>query len=249
MIRVLVLISITGFFVALVALSSAVALGGPELAARNWRWTSDWWFDHDHGVHRSSPTATRELAWDGASELDVGIRAEVEYLQGEGPGTVTISGPLRLVSQVKLDNGRLSYEDETRSRRRLTVRIVAPGVTRFQVNGDDRLDIRDYDQPELEIAASGASEVTARGRAGNVRLILSGDGEADLGQLEAEAVDARISGDAEARLAPKASADLRVSGSGEATLLTRPGRLNVETSGAGRVRTEESSTAADGDSI
>src|SRR5687768_13352533 len=98
MIRVLVLIMITGFVVAVVALSAAVGLGGPELAARGWSWAPHGWWDRDYsdrhwdrrdwGDRHDGGTATRELAWDGSTELEVDIAADVEFTQGPGPGTV-----------------------------------------------------------------------------------------------------------------------------------------------------------------
>ena len=44
MIRVLVLIAVAGFLAGVVALAGVAAFGGPELAARNWRWLI---LDHD----------------------------------------------------------------------------------------------------------------------------------------------------------------------------------------------------------
>ena len=81
MIRVLVLIAITGFFVGVVALSSAAAIGGPDLAARNWHWIDKWgdstWRKHakhdaefDFDIDVDGPggvTVTREIVWNGGA--------------------------------------------------------------------------------------------------------------------------------------------------------------------------------------
>ena len=240
MIRVLVLIMITGFLVGVVSLSAAVGLGGPDLAARNWQWsTFDWWDDNDHWSHRrdhhAGPTATREMAWDGAATLILDIPADVAFTQAPGAGTVSISGPQDTVEKVVLENGRLYFKDLNHGGRRLTVQISAPAVTRFELNGDDQLEIRDYRQDRLELRVHGSSEVEGSGEAKIIDLDIAGSGEADLGGVSAEEAKVDISGSGEATIAPKSAASLNVSGSGEVTLLTRPERLQSEVSGSGQV--------------
>ena len=79
MIRVLVMIAVAGFLAGVVALAGAAALGGPDLAARNWNWDVDWhdrherreWRDRDlrrdRPLDRDAGEVTRELAWELSS--------------------------------------------------------------------------------------------------------------------------------------------------------------------------------------
>lgn len=238
MIRVLVLIMVTGFLVGVVTLSAAVALGGPELAARNWHWTTDWWDDDDHWTHDRGPhgpAATRELAWDGSTELELNVPAVVEYVQAPGPGVVEISGPRGMVEKIQLKGGSLSLHGPSHGHGRLRIRVSAPNVSRFELNGHDRLEIRGYDQDRLSIEANGSAEILAEGRARSVDLELSGMGEADLGRLATDEAQVDISGAGEAVIAPRQAADLEISGSGEVVLLTRPPQVNTQVAGAGQV--------------
>jgi hypothetical protein len=62
MIRVLVMIAVTGFLVSLVTMSAAVGIGGPKLLEHGSWWfgpnghfifDSQEWSDHPHGRHRT----------------------------------------------------------------------------------------------------------------------------------------------------------------------------------------------------
>ena len=259
MIRVLVLIAVTGFLAGVVALAGAAALGGPELASRGWNWSVDW-HDHDDDDHPrrdrgwreearapSSADTTRELVWDGSTSALFDLPAAVEFSQAAGPGKVTITGPKELVEKVTLSGGRLSLDQPLAGQARLRVVMSAPAVTRFEIGGDDRLEIRDYKQDQLTIVASGSSEVLARGETRALDLELSGSGEADLTALASETASADVSGSAEAVIAPRESANLEVSGSGSVRLATRPKHLESDVAGAGSVIFDDGGRSPSGD--
>ncbi|WP_309645521.1 GIN domain-containing protein [Phenylobacterium sp.] len=249
MIRVLVLIAVTGFFVGVVALSSAAAIGGPDLAAHNWHWINKWsdstWREHakhdaefDFDIDVDGPggvTVTRELVWNGGTELDIEIVAEVAFTQAEGPGKVVITGPKSLVDRVTLVNGRLDMNGPNFAGRRLKVTVTAPGVTAFDVDGDSTLTIEGFKQDSLTVDASGDSEVTARGVARLVRLDISGSAQADLSGVQADETTVDSSGASESTVAPKAVGRFDISGSSEVTLNTKPAQIETDISGRGEL--------------
>lgn len=256
MIRVLVLIAITGFFVAIVAFAGAAALGGPDLATHKWGWYSDWKendrFERHHGHdrddrddERATSTATRELAWDGSSKVEFAIPAVIEFTQAPGPGKVSITGPRDIVERVRLSQGKLSFDKPVEGYVRLRVVMSAPGVTHFDIGGDDQLEIMEYRQDKISIVGSGSSEVSARGEAKQLVLDLSGSSEADLSALGAETATADVSGSSEASIAPKLSAKIETSGSSEVKLTTRPEHLETDRAGSGRVVFDDGSDAVD----
>lgn len=254
MIRVLVLIAVAGFLAGVVALAGAAALGGPELAARNWQWFI---FDHDRGHHRrdrgesasrtvSIPdegrSATREMAWDGSSRAVFELPATIEYTQG-ADAKLAITGPRDVIDKVKLVDGKLTLDQPLDDDDRLRIVMTAPGITRFEVGGDNRLEVRSFRQDRLEIAASGSSEVSVEGQTKALALELSGSSEADLSRLAADGADADISGTAEAIIAPRDTAHLEVSGSASVKLTTRPKHLDTDVAGAGAVTFEDGAAA------
>lgn len=255
MMRVLVLIAVAGFLAGVVALAGAAALGGPELASRNWEWVIgpheklkqlDRDDDHSERADGDNSETTREMAWDGSSKAVFDIPATIEYTQGP-EAKLVIRGPRSVVERVKLRDGRLTLDQPLLADERLHVMMTAPGVNHFEVGGDDHLEIRGYKQDGITIVASGSSEVIAEGEARAVDLELSGSGEADLGDLPIEVAKADISGAAKATLSPRDLADLEVSGSGSVTLKTRPKHLETDVAGAGEVVFDDGTRASDTD--
>jgi hypothetical protein len=252
MIRVLVMIAVTGFLVSVVTLSSAVAIGGPELitdAARNgwghWGWSSDDWSDHhDRRWSRDmGPEGTREVAWSGGDTLDVDVPATITYTQAPGPGKLTITGPQRALDNLEIEDGRISAHHGRRNAE-LTIVMTAPAVTRFNMSGAGSLAIEGYKQERLSIDVSGDTEVRAVGEAKGLSLSISGSGQTDLSGLKLGDADVDIDGSGEATLAPTGTANVSISGSGDVTLLTHPSKLESNVSGSGSIHQKDGAVAA-----
>lgn len=250
MIRPLLMIAGAGFVLSVASISAAVAIGGPEAMARGgwsifahdwgelgWDWDQDEHHDAWETAGRHGPEATRTLSWTGAESLDIDLPADVRYVQAEGAGSVTVTGPQRLVDRVVVRGDSIRYEHGRRSGRgKLEIVVRAPGVTRFDLGGRNTLAIEGYRQPRLALDISGDAEVKAEGATEDLELDISGDGEADLGGLKTRDARADISGAGEVTLSPSESARLEVSGVADVRLLTRPKRLETDISGAARVR-------------
>jgi hypothetical protein len=254
MIRVLVMIAVTGFLVSVVTLSTAVAIGGPDLLTDSvWnRWVhldGDWnWDDHEWAGGRHSrrlgPDGTRELPWTGGDTLDVDVPAEITYTQAPGPGKLTVTGPQRELDALSLEGGRLYWSRHGRHWGDLTVVMTAPAVTRFDLSSSGKLSIEGYKQDKLSIEIAGDGDVTARGEAKSVALSVSGSGNTDLSELKTGDASVDIDGSGEATLAPTGAANISISGSGDVTLLTRPARLESNVSGSGSLHQKDGAAPA-----
>lgn len=256
MIRVLVMIAVTGFLMSVVTLSTAVAIGGPdiitEVARNNWgdHWSghNHWgWYgddDNDHGRDRGAQ-ATRELAWTGGDTLEVDVPAEVTYTQAPGAGKLTITGSQRDLDRLVLESGHLSFSHGRRRHHgELTIVMTAPAVSRFNLNGAGRLAIQDYKQDRLSIDVSGDTEVTAKGEARGLSLSMSGAGQTDFSDLKLGDADVDIDGSGQTTLAPTGNANINISGSGDVTLLGRPSKLESNVSGSGSIHQKDGASAA-----
>jgi hypothetical protein len=253
MIRVLVIIAVTGFLVSVVTLSTAVAIGGPDILADGaWNhWNGDWgWNDHHYGRHGrwasddSGSETTREVAWTGGDTLDIDVPADVQYTQAPGPGKLTISGPHRLVSDVEVDGGQVRFAHGRHDGHwgALVIAITAPAVNRFDVSGSGKLSIAGYKQDKLTLDLSGNADVEATGEAKALELTVSGSSDTDLTGLKLETADVDITGSGEATIAPTASANLNISGSGDVTLLTHPAKLESNVTGNGSIHQSDTAT-------
>jgi len=256
MIRALVIVAVAGFLMSLACISAAVAIGGPDALARSawsWDWGEDWGHGPRHfGIWRhgaAGPQIQRDFAWSGGSRLEMNAPAEIDYVQAPGPAKLTISGPREALDRVRVEAGRISLLPGAPAWDALHVRLSAPDITRFELNGANRLNITGYKQDQLTLAASGHAEIHAQGEARSVALDVSGAGEADLSDLKTARADIDISGAGAATVAPSDWARVQISGMGDVRLLTRPKQLESHVSGAGRIRQpgQDSLTAGDDD--
>jgi hypothetical protein len=246
MIRTLLIIAAAGLVACMLSVGGFLAVGGID-AVRN----GDFEFgpgDHSHvrrGHHSDQgPPVRRSLAWAGTDSLQVDLPAEVSFTQAAS-ASVTVSGPRALVDQVVLEGGRLRLADSGSWTHRgldqddLRVTISAPGVRRFALNGSGRLEIDDYDQPDLELDVAGSGEVSVRGKTRRADLEIAGSGEADLDALTLTSARVSVAGSGDARLAPTAAAEVSIAGSGDVTLRRRPPSLTSSISGSGALNFED----------
>lgn len=251
MMRVLVMIAVSGFLLCVVCISGAVAIGGPDAIERGvWNWGSDgdwdwhWSGGRSIGHHhfddgRRGPQETRTLTWTGGDTLDVSAPADVTFTQTSGPASVTVSGPSDAVDAMDFSDGRLESDNHHLWRfGHVKVVMSAPNVSNFILSGAGRLDIEGYNRDDLSIDVSGAGDIRANGTAKHVKLAISGTGAADASGLKNEAANVDISGMGHARIAPTAEAHIDVSGIGDVTLLSKPPVVESHISGMGHVNRE-----------
>jgi hypothetical protein len=202
---------------------------------------------------------TREFVWSGASEIEMGMPADVTYTQGPTP-RVVVTGPKAAIDRFYVDEERFRLRGWRSSNTfsgipsaadlkgarppRLKIEVTAPGVTRFDFSGTETLDIRNYSQDSLTLDFSGASKVTGQGSARLLVLDLSGAAEANLAALSVDQLSADLSGAARATAAPNSSANIDASGASRVALTTRPRQVNSDLSGAAQVEYADAATAA-----
>lgn len=240
MIRRLVIVAGVSAIVAIAALSGAFALGGQEaldkggwtFSDRGFRWL---WTDRQPQLERprrivdgSGPQETRTLPWaEGDDFLALDVPADVRVVQKPGQGEVSITGPAGAVRQIRIERGLIHFKERVRTGDRLDIRVTASGVRRFELSGSNSLTLVDYDQPRLQIDATGGSSVTAHGTAGVVELYVSGSGRADLADLATDGAEIETKGEGKAVLSPARWADIRSSGSSRVTLTREPGAVDM----------------------
>ena len=178
MIRVLVIIAVTGFLASVVCLSAAVGIAGPEAIARGaWAWSPDggWNLGRDHDgwgfrYHRADRDddgrrTTREIAWTGDA-VDFDLPADVTYTQAPGPAKLVVTGPRDEVADVEIQDGQVRFDHDRHRDADLTIVMTAPSVTHFTLSGDGKLIIAGYKQDKLAIDLPGDADFTAKGEAG-----------------------------------------------------------------------------------
>lgn len=243
MIRVLSMIALAGFFLSLVCLSAAVALGGPELVtSAAWGWTgrglSVHW-DHDQTSPYTGESARRELPWKGGETLVVSVPADVRFTQAQGPATLVVRGPKDALDRLDLRGGWIQPMDARDAAKPyqdvgITIELTAPKVTTFQLTSG-KLEIRDYNQDRLQLNLFGSGDAKAAGTARRVDLKVGGSGDADLRDLSTDEAAVSVQGSGGATLAPRRWAKVDVSGSGDVRLTRKPAQLQTQVTGSGHI--------------
>jgi Putative auto-transporter adhesin, head GIN domain len=170
------------------------------------------------------------LDWDNVVDC---VSADDLVVRFTGPAvtswTLNGSGELHL-SDIKQDVLRVTTHGSST--------IAANGEvhdTSVETAGSGRIELN-IRQDTLHVTTHGSGAVVASGEARDVSLHSTGSGSADLGRLVAQQVDARISGSAEADLAPREDADISISGSGIVRLHGAGARIHSHVSGSGEIK-------------
>ena len=250
MIRTLTIISVVGFLLCIVSIAGAVGIMGGPFAIHDWtirrfghelshqEWHGHGWRVESGGseddLASAGPAVTRDFTWSGGDLLDVSAPADIAFTQGT-TAKLTVTGPKSALDHLLVRDGHIGFDRDMDEVGRLTITLQAPGVSRFDLSGDQHLTIAGYRQDRLDLTISGSADATATGVAKAVSVDIAGSGRADLGKLEAEAAKVDISGSGEAVIAPKAKADIDVSGDGRVDLLTHPADLQTDVSGSGHI--------------
>jgi hypothetical protein len=182
----------------------------------------------------STEIITREIPWDGSAKASLGLPAVMRYVQAPGPGKITVRGPHRSVSTLKVTDGAI-HDTLLRTGAVLEITLTAPSVSSFYINGRSRLAIDGYDQVSLALYTEGEAAIDAGGRARDVRVFMYGDGAINLARLGVEALEGDVNSASTVVAAPTQRANLNVSGMASAILLTRPPDLEIHLENGGRV--------------
>lgn len=256
MIKTLFIIAGAGIVLATGSLVGAAALAGGDLRHNDWTWSL---VDNDVGgdnfqMRRGAgePDVTRTLTWAGGERLQIEVPGDVVYVQGSTPGVV-VTGPRDLTGRIRIVGDRLTLDDNGEGNEhgyirwsgdgfqvwsagdRIKVTVTAPAVSSFDLVGSADLEIRDYDQPRLNLILSGSGDVTGSGATRTVWIDVSGSGDVDLAALNTVDADVQLSGSGDVRVGPTGKAVVDVSGSGDVDLTRRPAELSRTLSGSGDI--------------
>lgn len=88
---------------------------------------------------------------------------------------------------------------------------------------------------EVEASLSGSGDINLSGTASRLEVRVSGSGDVRAFDLEADHVDATVSGSADIQVTAKESLEARVSGSGDINYKGNPTKVDAKTSGSGDI--------------
>lgn len=244
MARPLAVVAAAGIAVSVICLSLASVLSPyrrlsfPFSSAPYYR--RGWW---NHRPWAGGPSftesgeiVTREFAWDGDGSLQIYIPGVVYFERGP-EWQVSVKGRQSSIEHLRIEHGAILFDaplayPHTSS---LEVRIRGPSLEEVSLNGSGMLVLQNVAQKEIAIDIRGAGSVEGSGTVENMALRIYGSGNAKLGELATEDIDAVLFGSGDAEVAPTGDAAITIFGSGDLRLRTQPKHVSSRVMGSGRV--------------
>ena len=180
--------------------------------------------------------ASRDIAWDGANRMGIGIPATVRYRPGSGD-RLKVTGDAALVSHIRVENGDIKLDCRPAGGKTPPLDITLPGSSfrSFSLAGVTRLILSDIDQPELHLNIAGSSSVSGTGKVERLTINGAGLSDAKLGELPVKQAELNLAGSSSIEIAPEDT--LTVNSVGATTVVLRAEPRNVRTNivGSGRI--------------
>jgi hypothetical protein len=227
--KMLAVISVIGLLLCATLLGGAWALGGDEVF-------------HDprslQGLKPLIDMATRkEWRWAGGDTLALDTPMTLRY-EPQGKPNVSVTGPAEAVKHVRFSSGRIGADmGAPRGEGRVQAVVSGVPIRKFVVNGGEHLELGQIDQEKLSLNINGAGVVSGGGKVGQLTLIMTGPGKAELGDLLVKDAKITILGPGKATVSPSGELKVFVAGTGHVTLKTQPVSIERSIWGGGVIET------------
>jgi hypothetical protein len=232
MTKKLLVVFVSGLVLAMILLSSAFVLGGPELRKRinNGKGVSVTVITDRHG-----PRTSRSFVFDPAKPLALDVAAKVRFTRGDKV-SMEVTGPQKLVNALTWEDGKLASGGGIQiSGDGIEVAITAPRLDALILRSAAEVRLQDLDQPSLRVDSRGAIELDASGRVDTVEIETAGASDVDFRNVAAR--DARIvtKGAGDVTIAATGKVDVEINGAGSVSLRSKPEQLTSKINGVGSV--------------
>ena len=195
--------------------------------------------NHGHGIEGSGNLETRELSLKDFEKVDIGGAFDLKVSFGDHQKvSVTIDDNLwdNLVAEVNGDELELDWDKSCQPDNGCRIEIVVRNLDQVNIHGAGDVEISDFKGDSFAYHLSGAGDLTMNGQVDNLKIRISGAGEADTRELKANNVDIAVSGAGNAEVYAAKSIKARVSGVGKVVYYGDPEEKNTDVSGIGSIK-------------
>lgn len=196
-------------------------------------------FDFGRGAKGSGDMETRELSLDEFRALEIGGAFEVDVRFGKKQKVaITIDDNLweHLDARVKGHWLKIDWDRSVRPSDECRIEIVVRDLQELSVRGACDAHIHGFAGARFTYELSGAGNLEMDGKVEFLEIDISGAGDADTRDLEAQHVEVRISGAGNAEVHAERSLEARVSGVGNLTYYGDPEEKDTSVSGMGSIK-------------
>jgi hypothetical protein len=117
------------------------------------------------------------------------------------------------------------------------VTLTVPRLDYLQISGDTDANLRGLNGSYFAVNISGSGAVRATGRVRRLKIEISGSGNVDMPELDADETRVEVSGSGNVRVGHTSKLDVEISGSGKVTYRGTP-QVSQKISGSGQVESE-----------
>lgn len=185
--------------------------------------------------------------WDWRDAKDITARITIKNINTLH---VSGSGEMLVMTRVKTDNLKLKVSGSGTLKVEADAGDVTADVSgsgnitlrgnlknvKSNISGSGKIDLQASVTDLASFDISGSGDALARGTAGAVEARISGSGKILASALETKACRVRISGSGSVEINVSDELDATISGSGDVRYTGNPSRLNVHSSGSGKVK-------------
>lgn len=194
-------------------------------------------------------TATEQRGTEPFHSVD--LHGAADAIVEVGPAnSLTLSGSANVLRKVKtsVTNGMLVIEHDHHWYQfggdgRLSLRITAPDLNAFAVQGAGDVQIRGATGDALAVVLSGAGEVSATGTVQSLNARLNGAGRMDLSKLSAVDATVYLNGAGELQVNVSGTLEAELNGVGNIRYAGNPQKVQPQINGVGRIAPEGGPTA------
>jgi hypothetical protein len=169
------------------------------------------------------PSVTETRAVEAFERLHVSGSPDVVVRTGDRT-EVVVSGGRKRVDDVSIDvrDGTLEIDEDSHATltlgdSELLVTVTTPRLRGVSVEGAGDVDLGDVDADRLDVAVTGAGDLTGRGRVRVLTAWVHGAGDVRLADLQADRARVDVSGAGDVDVTVRETLDVRVEGSGDVT--------------------------------
>jgi len=234
MIRKLLIVFASGLALSIVLLSSALVVGGDELAKAGFWHKGDWedWSPDDEHFAQGQK---RELT--GFTGIVASGRLRVEVTAG-APFAVEVAGPQPELVVTKLNGSKLVIRPQHRMFRwgdfpNHLIRVSMPELQEISSSAAARVTASGVNAPKLFLSASSGSELDVKGTCGELDAKASSGSDLTADQLSCQKARAEASSGSDLRVAVSEELDVDASSGGEVSVIGNPrmGRISLSSGG------------------
>lgn len=193
---------------------------------------------NNNGIEGSGDLETREIDLKDFDEISVGGAFEVEvHFAKSQEVSVTIDDNLWDNLELEVRNGRLiiDWDKNCNPDDDCRLELTVSALKAMTIHGAADVKIEDFDGDSFDFDLSGAAELEMNGKVEELDIQVSGAGEIDTRDLQAQHVKVRISGAGEANISASESLDAQVSGVGNINYWGDPEKKRTSVSGLGDI--------------